>query len=1009
MLHQILHAMSSELSRLGLRSWFRQAAKPARAGFMLFLVTLVFSAVGVQAKIGVQYQMLLGNPSNASTSESSTTNLLIERDQYSFSYNDSTRQANWVSWNFTVEDRGGAQRKDNFIADPLLPASYTAVQGTSYSGSGYDRGHMCPSADRTATQADNDATFYMTNMVPQAPDNNQGVWANFENETRAIAALGNEMLIISGPSLFPGTQIASGVKIPGYVWKIVLVVPVGSNPDVPAVDRINASTRVIAIKIPNIQGVRSNPWQNYVTSIAQIEADTGFTFLTNLPTAVANALRVKIDGQVVTGSPVISVHPSNQTAAVGGTAVFSVTATGNATLAYQWFKGEDLIAGANSASLTLNNVQGDAVGLYNVVVSNGVGSATSNNAELIVTGLPPSIATPPAALTTPAGSTAIFTVTATGTAPFSYLWHKNGVAITGNASATTATLSLPNVQVADADSYYVRISNNVSQISSDPVSLTVTPASPTIAVQPASRSVGPNGTTSLSVVASGTAPLAYQWRKGDAALLNNSSASTSTLVLSNVQLQDEGAYEVVVSNTVGSVTSNPATVTISQTAGGAIAYTGGTYTQDFDSLPSTDTTPTSYTFAGIGPFGLDVPPINASGLGGWSFSKPTSGGGSGTNALFFVGSGTILSGGIYSFGVAGTNPLTDRALGSIASNSTASRFGVTLVNNTDQTISSVTVKFMTEQWRRGNGAVNKATGAYAIGASDLNTGTYINALALDITAPVITGENTALDGNAPANRAPATASLTELNWGPGDRLILRWTDINDALNDDSIAMDDFSFSAVLVGPSIDTQPAPQSANAGGTVTFTVAASGPGTLRYQWRKGTAPIAGATTASLQLTSLQPGDAGLYNVVVSNAGGSVTSADALLVVATGFTAWRNTNFTGEELANPAISGPNAVLTSDGLSNLMKYALGFAPKETAVALPSVITTGEDWIYTYRRPADRSDVTYVVERSTDLAVWNTSGVTHELVSSSDGVETWRATVAKSFPNVFFRLRITQP
>src|SRR5215218_1839760 len=99
------------------------------------------------------------------------------------------------------------------------------------------------------------------------------------------------MRVIFGGSGFVGKKIASGVAIPGYTWKIVLVVPNGPGS---ALSRVTPSTRIIVIKIPNIAGVRSTPWQNFVTSVAQIEADTGYTFLTALPQGTADALRTVV-------------------------------------------------------------------------------------------------------------------------------------------------------------------------------------------------------------------------------------------------------------------------------------------------------------------------------------------------------------------------------------------------------------------------------------------------------------------------------------------------------------------------------------------------------------------------------------------------------------------------------------------------------------------------------------------------------------------------------------------
>jgi DNA/RNA endonuclease G (NUC1) len=269
------------------------------------LVVLQFAAAA-RATIGTTLQSQLGNPSSATTVATATTNYLIARPQYALSYNNSTREPNWVSWNLTTADVGTSGRSANFFQDTSLPAGFYQVLTTDYSGSGYDRGHMCPSGDRTITEADNEATFFMTNMIPQSPDNNQGVWANFESECRSIAAAGNEVLIISGPSGYAGASIASGVAIAGYTWKIAVVVPVGSGT---AVSRITSATRVIAIKIPNIAGVRSTPWQNYITTAGQIETDTGYTFFTELPASVATALRAKIEGPRPSARPRSRLNP----------------------------------------------------------------------------------------------------------------------------------------------------------------------------------------------------------------------------------------------------------------------------------------------------------------------------------------------------------------------------------------------------------------------------------------------------------------------------------------------------------------------------------------------------------------------------------------------------------------------------------------------------------------------------------------------------------------------------
>lgn len=262
-------------------------------------VVFLALALVARAALGPALQTQLGNPSNATTNAATPANYLIARPQYALSYNDTLREPNWVSWDFTSTDRGDTDRTDAFAADPLLPAGFHVIDQNGYRGSGFDRGHMCPSADRTLTVADNEATFYMTNMVPQTPDNNQGVWGNFEQYTRDQAALGNEVLNVCGPSGFAGATIATGVAIPGFTWKITVILPaaagtatsrletrLAANPNDPAV-------RVIALKIPNIAGVRSTPWANFTITVSQIETDTGFVFFSNLPPAIATALRVK--------------------------------------------------------------------------------------------------------------------------------------------------------------------------------------------------------------------------------------------------------------------------------------------------------------------------------------------------------------------------------------------------------------------------------------------------------------------------------------------------------------------------------------------------------------------------------------------------------------------------------------------------------------------------------------------------------------------------------------------
>jgi hypothetical protein len=174
------------------------------------------------------------------------------------------------------------------------------VQSTDYFASGFDRGHMTPNADRDnpASIPLNQETFLMSNIVPQAPDINQGPWADFENFLRTLLP-GNEIYVVAGPQGVgglgdngPATTIANGrVTVPAHTWKVVLVLPVGEND----LSRVNAATRTIAVIMPNLNGMDPN-WETHLATVDHVEALTGYDFFANLPDAVENAIEAGING-----------------------------------------------------------------------------------------------------------------------------------------------------------------------------------------------------------------------------------------------------------------------------------------------------------------------------------------------------------------------------------------------------------------------------------------------------------------------------------------------------------------------------------------------------------------------------------------------------------------------------------------------------------------------------------------------------------------------------------------
>ena len=242
--------------------------------------------------------MGLGNPSGATSDISNSNNYLMIKPQYDLSYNNSRHEPNWTSWHLGASDIGSTARQDDFRADTTLPSGWYQVTATEFSGSGFDRGHMCPSGDRTSSVANNSATFLMTNMIPQAPNNNQITWNNLENYCRTLVSAGNELYIISGGYGSGGTgssgymtTVGNGVVVPAKTWKVILVLSNGNSD----ISRINTSTRVISVLMPNDQTCSSQTWGYYRVSVDSIESLTGYNFLSLVPASIQNVIEASVD------------------------------------------------------------------------------------------------------------------------------------------------------------------------------------------------------------------------------------------------------------------------------------------------------------------------------------------------------------------------------------------------------------------------------------------------------------------------------------------------------------------------------------------------------------------------------------------------------------------------------------------------------------------------------------------------------------------------------------------
>ena len=317
----------------------------------------------------------------------------------------------------------------------------------------------------------------------------------------------------------------------------------------------------------NISGATSSSY----TTPATATTDSGSTFsvvVTNSAgSATSNNATLTVNAAAV--APSITAQPASQTVTAGQTATFSVSANGTAPLSYQWRRNGTNISGATSSSYTTPaTATTDSGSTFSVVVTNSAGSATSNNAVLNVNAaaVAPSITAQPGNQSVTAGQTATFSVSATGTAPMSYQWRKNGTSISG---ATASSYTTPATSMTDSGSTFsVSISNSAGSVTSNNATLTVNqaaPIAPSIATQPASQTVTVGQTATFSVLATGTGPLSYQWRMNGT---NVSGANGSSYTTSATTTGMSGsAYSVVVSNSAGSVTSGNAMLTVNSSTG----------------------------------------------------------------------------------------------------------------------------------------------------------------------------------------------------------------------------------------------------------------------------------------------------------------------------------------------------------------------------------------------------------------------------------------------------------
>ncbi len=340
--------------------------------YLMGATALLLSILQAAATINVSLQMQLGNPTGATADTNNHDHYLIQRTVEAIDFSDNLGEPNWASWDLTASDIGSSGRNSTFYTDTNLPPDFYWVTTGDYTDSGFDRGHMCDSDDRTDNTNDNKLVFFMSNIVPQTADNNEGPWEVLEAYCRTLAQAGDEVLIICGPSDFNGSRISPSGKasIPGYTWKIAVDVPGGSGT---ALSRITTSTPVIAVRVPNISGIRSVNWSNYMTSVNAIQGDTGYTFFTALSSSIATVLRAKVYGS---NAPTLTSF-SPGSGAVG--ASVTINGSGFTSAANVTFNGTNATFTINSdIKITATVPTGASTGPIAVIAAGGIVTSSTS-------------------------------------------------------------------------------------------------------------------------------------------------------------------------------------------------------------------------------------------------------------------------------------------------------------------------------------------------------------------------------------------------------------------------------------------------------------------------------------------------------------------------------------------------------------------------------------------------------------------------------------------------------
>lgn len=198
------------------------------------------------------------------------TETLLQKNGYKICYSQKLNHPIWVLWTLDSTDLGEIERQNNFRIDENLPAKFYKAKPSDYRNSGFDKGHLCNSGDRTKTQILNEETFLLSNIIPQAPNCNRITWKNLEENCREWAKSGYQLQIVAGVygtggvGQFGKKKRLHKINIPSNIWKVIKLT-------------MNNQSDYLVVDIPNSQNINSN-WEHYRISKQELERRSSIDF-----------------------------------------------------------------------------------------------------------------------------------------------------------------------------------------------------------------------------------------------------------------------------------------------------------------------------------------------------------------------------------------------------------------------------------------------------------------------------------------------------------------------------------------------------------------------------------------------------------------------------------------------------------------------------------------------------------------------------------------------------------